>query len=167
MKGRLAKALLGGTTVLVASLIGASLAFAVTKGDSGKSNIGQSVGADACYYARAYALVPGGSYQVDFKAYTYKYDRSSGCSLSFPTKAFGSGENSVRATLYRGSDFTICSSTSLSSTPSGGYSGYGIGRQYNKSGACASTSSFLVQADGYWGYDPNNWYYIVGPGFSF
>jgi hypothetical protein len=119
--------------------------------------IGQGISSDACYYGRTYSLIPAANgSQVDFKGYTYKYDRNLGCSTGYAPKAFYNGENSVRAVLYRASDLTICSNTSWTATVTG--ERYrGIGKTWNKSGVCSSTSSYITAADGSWGFGGNTW----------
>ena len=87
-----------------------------------------------------------------------------GCSTYYATKSFYSGEASVRAVLYRASDLAICSNTGWSATPNG-YWSWGIGKTWNKSGGCASTTAFITAADGSW--SPGNSWNVYAPAIYF
>lgn len=136
--------------------IGAGLAHAAGSRDTGLSWQGQS--SNLCYYSQAKAVWPAadGSH-VDFKAFIYKKVRNSQCSTTYTGSNFYSGESQIRATLYRASDLTICSQTSLVSTPSTS-SSWGVGRTWSKSGTCGATTQYVVGADGNWQTAFGNWF---------
>ena len=72
------------------------------------------------------------------------------CALPiYPSVPFYSGEAEVQAVLYRASDMAVCTSTGRVATPSTS-SSWGVGKTWNKSGICASTTSFVVGAVGDW-----------------
>jgi hypothetical protein len=132
---------------LVALGVGAGVAYAVTY-DTGVRSIGNLT--SYCYFGRAQAQVPAANgMQVDLKAYVYKKSRSSVCSVSYPSVSFYAGEAEVQAVLYRASDMAVCTSTGRVATPSTS-SSWGVGKTWNKSGICATTTSFVVGAVGDW-----------------
>ncbi|MEI8238871.1 MAG: hypothetical protein WCI22_05580 [Actinomycetota bacterium] len=126
---------------------GVGVAFAVTY-DTSLHAVGNLV--SYCYYARAEAVRPASNgMQVDIKAFVYKKQRTTACSSTFPGSNFYNGESEVQAVLYRASDMVVCATTGRVRTPST-TSAWGVGKTWNKSGVCATTTSFVVGAAGDW-----------------
>jgi len=135
--------------------------------DTGYRVVGFGITPDACYYSRAQSVVPASNgSNVDIKAFMRKKDLNNGCSLSWANKSFDTQEGSVRAILYRTSDYNICTSTSETTVPSGYPLGFGVGKTYNKSGICASTTYFTVEAQGYYFVGGNRYTNTYQPSFT-
>jgi hypothetical protein len=132
---------------LVALGLGVGVAYAATN-DTGVRQVGNLV--SYCYWAQAKAVVPAANgAQVDIKAYVYKKQRTTVCNVAYPGVNFYAGEAEVQAILYRASDMAVCASTGRVRTPSTA-SSWGVGKTWNKSGTCATTSKFIVGASGDW-----------------
>lgn len=134
----------------VAAAVTVGSLLAACEVDTGLYFINQNVPDSSCYYGRSQAFAPGpGGHDVDYKAFIYKKQRTVDCAPTHSGKSFFTNESSVRASLYRSSDFGLCAQTGFATTPSGETS-WGIGQAWSKSGACANTQVFVTRAGGYW-----------------
>jgi len=135
--------------------------------DTGWRVVGFGTTPDACYYGRAQAIVPAANgSNVDIKSTLRKKDLNNGCSINYANKSFDTQEGSVRAILYRTSDYNICTSTSEVTVPSGYSTGFGVGKTYNKSGICASSPYFTVESQGYYFVGGNRYTITYQPNFT-
>jgi hypothetical protein len=153
--------------LLMATIAGPSTVYAGSF-DTGYQYLGGGITPNACYFGRAQSVVPAADgMQVDIKAWLRKKVRVNGCSLSFADTTFFNQEGSVTAILWRASDFTLCTTTGEVRIPGNGYIYFGIGKTWNKSGACgATTTLFILDASGYY-YSPGTRYTVsTNPNFS-
>lgn len=111
---------------------------------SGYSEVFRSP-ANWCSYVRENYRDPAGnpSNDFDYNGWHYMRDYQNGCSPYNTPKTFGSGNAMYALYLTRASDGVVCSSIGLNVIPSNN-TAWGVGRGYNRSGTCSSTTQFTL-----------------------